>query len=95
MATLGDIDGDGRDDLAVGSAREDGRSVSGPYCGMLRLLSGADGLPIREHPSPVASCSGWGQVVARVDITAGFKRKVGPATQRTPSPSGSDARSEP
>lgn len=46
VASLGDVNGDGRDDFAVGAAAANG---VGPQSGRIRIVSGADGTDLLRH----------------------------------------------
>jgi hypothetical protein len=56
---LGDVDGDGRDDVAIGSLQD---VIAGGGTGSVRVISGATGAQIRAHASPAGNI-GFGSIV--------------------------------
>ncbi|MCC6675751.1 MAG: VCBS repeat-containing protein [Phycisphaerales bacterium] len=56
MAAIGDIDGDGWSDLAIGDPED---STAGPHAGAVHLFSGRDGSLIRTIPGGPESATGW------------------------------------
>jgi hypothetical protein len=83
LANMGDIDGDGIDDVAVGSPDD---PLSGPFNGSVRILSGRDGAQIlvkagSGQETLGASVSGLGDFDGDgiPDVIAGTKTYVGKA----------------
>jgi hypothetical protein len=66
----GDLNGDGKDDLLVGTDEH-----GGPFAGTVYEISGADGSPIRRLSPPDGGGSGngaaWGGYVGRLGMTSG------------------------